>query len=552
MEDPLKIYNDILSIALEEFVEDEHPRKDDGKFAKKEDAGDDAGADDTSFTKIGGSKNNTLDSFIKTDNEEPEIEYMDDNEIAEDEKYMDYLARMGGFQNTQYVTDGVKDGIPYTSTLDSLSEDSQRFEYMIRNHTPEEQARFRQRRFKEWKDDQVKTGGEITSPIIKNYSGRIAIDPEQLSSSIRSYAKFHNKEMINDYRDHNEYLHEIEDGLKGSVIIRSVDNGAGIRINMGGFSPDGVGEKNSSGELNMQVNRGGHSYRSSPQFNEGDFDEFIKKNNITLDKKSIFDRYSGTIRLHAKDVVNANTLMTYAQNQIEKNKFKIREQKKNYNKIKETEDKLSDLFGFTVSTNRRTPSYNFKSTVEAGAELHGDIEGLKDIKFEIDTVSGSDPIVKLDFPWGYETNKMRPETHSDAIKNHEFFDSVFTYGGRTVKEMEKIIPVVKEQIAEQAEIKIKLDEIKKLQEETTKKHKEDLSTIHTSYNDSEKKKEEMEKIESNLYKKTDLHKKIEPELEPEFEDIGDEEITNDDIGIGYDPRKINLDDIDLDDSQAYA
>ena len=35
MEDPLKIYNDILSIALEEFVEDEHPRKDDGKFAKK-------------------------------------------------------------------------------------------------------------------------------------------------------------------------------------------------------------------------------------------------------------------------------------------------------------------------------------------------------------------------------------------------------------------------------------------------------------------------------------------------------------------------------------
>ena len=37
-----------------------------------------------------------------------------------------------------------------------------------------------------------------------------------------------------------------------------------------------------------------------------------------------------------------------------------------------------------------------------------------------------------------------------------------------------------------------------------------------------------------------------------MEDIGDEEITNDDIDIEYDPRKINLDDIDLNDEQAYA
>jgi hypothetical protein len=62
----------------------------------------------------------------------------------------------------------------------------------------------------------------------------------------------------------------------------------------------------------------------------------------------------------------------------------------------------------------------------------------------------------------------------------------------------------------------------------------------------------MNRVDQELRKKTDLHKEIEPELEPEFEDIGDEEITNDDIGINYDPRKINLNDINLDDNQAYA
>ena len=540
MEDPLKIYNDILSIALEEFVEDEHPRKDDGKFAKKEDAGaDDAGADDTSFTKIGGSKNNTLDSFIKTDNEEPEIEYMDDNEIAEDEKYMDYLARMGGFQNTQYVTDGVKDGIPYTSTLDSLSEDSQRFEYMIRNHTPEEQTRFRQRRFKEWKDNQIGKDGEITSDIRKNYSNRFAVDSEQLFSSIKSYAKYNDKEIIRDYNNYSELEHQIEDGLKGSFLITTTENNAEIRINLGGFSPDGIAEKDSEGNIKMHIQSRG------VDLNREDFDEFIKKNDINLHQKSVMD-YGGTIKLNARDVNNIQPLMPFITQQLEKNKFKIREQKKNYNKIKEAQDKLSDLFNFTPNETA-TKQYNLRSVVEAEGDVYGTIGETKNLNFKVQTTSGSDPTIYLSNYWDYERDVDRGGKRNKLLEGI-FGDRV----DRTVKEIEEMTPIVLKQIEEADEITKKLKELETLQNDTTKKHKEDLSTIHTSYNDSKKKKEESDKIMSNLHKKTDLHKKIEPELEPEFEDIGDEEITNDDIGIGYDPRRINLDDIDLDDEQAYA
>jgi|APSaa5957512535_1039671.scaffolds.fasta_scaffold14861_2 hypothetical protein len=538
MEDPLKIYNDILSIALEEFVEDEHPRKDDGKFAKKEDAGTDAG-DDTSFTKIGGSKNNTLDSFIKTDNEEPEIEYMDDNEIAEDEKYMDYLARMGGFQNTQYVTDGVKDGIPYTSTLDSLSEDSQRFEYMIRNHTPEEQTRFRQRRFKEWKDNQIGKDGEITSDIRKNYSNRFAVDSEQLFSSIKSYAKYNDKKIVGDYNNYSQLEHQIEDGLKGSFTITTTENNAEIRINLNGFSPDGVAEKDSEGNNKMNIQSRGVN------LNNADFDEFIKKNNINLHQKSVMD-YGGTIKLNARDVNNIQPLMPFITQQLEKNKFKIREQKKNYNKIKEAEDKLSDLFNFTPNETA-TKQYNLRSVVEAEGSVHGTIDETKNLNFKVETISGSDPTIHLSNYWDYERTVDRGGKRNKLLEGI-FGDRV----GRTVKEIEEMTPIVLKQIEEADEITKKLKELETLQNDTTKKHKEDLSTIHATYNDSKKKKEESDRIMSNLHKKTDLHKKIEPELEPEFEDIGDEEITNDDIGIGYDPRKINLDDIDLDDEQAYA
>jgi hypothetical protein len=231
---------------------------------------------------------------------------------------------------------------------------------------------------------------------------------------------------------------------------------------------------------------------------------------------------------------------------LEKNKFKIREQKKNYNKIKEAEDKLSDLFNFTPNETA-TKQYNLRSVVEAEGDVHGTIGETKNLNFKVQTTSGSDPTIYLSNYWDYERDVDRGGKRNKLLEGI-FGDRV----DRTVKEIEEMTPIVLKQIEEADEITKKLKELETLQNDTTKKHKEDLSTIHTSYNDSKKKKEESDRIMSNLHKKTDLHKKIEPELEPEFEDIGDEEITNDDIGIGYDPRKINLDDIDLDDKQAYA
>ena len=90
-----------------------------------------------------------------------------------------------------------------------------------------------------------------------------------------------------------------------------------------------------------------------------------------------------------------------------------------------------------------------------------------------------------------------------------------------------------------------------LHTDTLKKQKDDVFNIHKTYEDVEW-KNKMQKVNADIFKKTDLRKDMEPELEPEFEDIGDEEITNDDIDIDYDPRKIDLDNIDLDDDQAYA
>ena len=124
---------------------------------------------------------------------------------------------------------------------------------------------------------------------------------------------------------------------------------------------------------------------------------------------------------------------------------------------------------------------------------------------------------------------------------------------RTIKEIEALTPIVKKQVEVQEEFERKVEELKQQQNDTIKKHREELMTVSgkTSMSFTER-EAERDRIRTEIDKKTSLRNEIEPELEPEFEDIGDEEITNDDIGIGYDPRKINLDDIDLDDEQAYA
>ena len=173
---------------------------------------------------------------------------------------------------------------------------------MIRNHTPEEQARFRQRRFKEWKDNQVGKDGEITSDIRKNYSNRFAVDSEQLFSSIKSYAKYNDKEIINDYQNYSQLEHQIEDGLKGSFRVASVDNGAEILINLGGFSPDGIMEKDSGGNPLMSIEMG--RYGNSLEISKEDFNEFVKKNNIAFVSKKSGMSWDGDIKLNSWKKIN--------------------------------------------------------------------------------------------------------------------------------------------------------------------------------------------------------------------------------------------------------
>jgi len=180
MEDPLKIYNDILAIANEEFNEDKINRDSHGKFAPKDgvdDAGgDDDSSDDNKLTKVGGSNNTSLDKFLNLNKEEEEIEYIDDD-IGEDEDYRDYLSRNDGFQNTTYKYDDLE--------VNSLSKGSQQFEYMIKDLSPQEQAVMRRKRFSFWKDQQVSDGKNITATIGK-YRTRFAIDSDELTQSIKS------------------------------------------------------------------------------------------------------------------------------------------------------------------------------------------------------------------------------------------------------------------------------------------------------------------------------------------------------------------------------
>ena len=527
MEDPLKIYNDILAIANEEFNEDKINRDSDGKFAPKDgvdDAGgDDDSSDDNKLTKIGGSNNTSLDKFLNLNKEEEEIEYIDDD-IGEDEDYRDYLSRNDGFQNTTYKYDDLE--------VNSLSKGSQQFEYMIKDLSPQEQAVMRRKRFSFWKDQQVSDGKNITATIGKNYSNRIAIDSDELTQSIKSYAKFNNEELISDSRVYSDVVHQIEDGLKGSFRVASVDKGAEILINLGGFSPDGIMEKDSGGNPLMSIEMGG--YGNSLEISKTDFNEFVKKNDIEFSsKKSVMD-YGGTIKLNARDVT----------------------------KLKETEDKLSEMFDFIPNERYGNRRYKLRSPVQGEVRLDGSLGGINNMTVDIDTRSGSDPQISVRFDSSYDRNielmewdEKNPTLRSRTdpkFKRNKLLEGIFKgSGGKTLKEIEAITPIVKKQVEVQEEFERKIKELKGQQTDATRKHDVELSTYGSSMTWQER-DEEMNRLNQELDKKTSLRNEIEPELEPEFEDIGDEEITNDDIDIDYDPRKIDLDNIDLDDDQAYA
>ena len=559
MEDPLKIYNDILAIANEEFNEDKINRDSHGKFAPKDgvdDAGgDDDSSDDNKLTKVGGSNNTSLDKFLNLNKEEEEIEYIDDD-IGEDEDYRDYLSRNDGFQNTTYKYDDLE--------VNSLSKGSQQFEYMIKDLSPQEQAVMRRKRFSFWKDQQVSDGKNITATIGK-YRTRFAIDSDELNQSIKSYAKFNNDEVTNDSRVWSNYEHQIEDGLKGSVSIASVEHGTEMRISMVGFSPDGIMEKDSGGNPLFSLEMGGNWYENSMVFNREDFNEFVKKNNISFaSKKSGIANSAGIISLNARDVNSVQKLIPFIYQQLEKNKFKIREQKKNYTKLRETEDKLSEMFDFIPNERYGNRRYKLKSPVQGEVRLSGSVGGIADSTVDIDTKSGSDPQISVHFGSNYyrnaelmEWDKKNPTERSRAdpkFKRNKLLEGIFgRYGSssKTIKEIEAITPIVKKQVEVQEEFERKLNELREQQTDATKKHDEELSTYSSSMTREERDKE-MNRLNQELDKKTSLRNEIEPELEPEFEDIGDEEITNDDIDIDYDPRKIDLDNIDLDDDQAYA
>jgi len=559
MEDPLKIYNDILAIANEEFNEDKINRDSDGKFAPKDgvdDAGgDDDSSDDNKLTKVGGSNNTSLDKFLNLNKEEEEIEYIDDD-IGEDEDYRDYLSRNDGFQNTTYKYDDLE--------VNSLSKGSQQFEYMIKDLSPQEQAVMRRKRFSFWKDQQVSDGKNITATIGK-YRTRFAIDSDELTQSIKSYAKFNNDEVTNDSRVWSNYEHQIEDGLKGSVSIASVEHGTEMRISMVGFSPDGIMEKDSGGNPLFSLEMGGNWYENSMVFNREDFNEFVKKNNISFaSKKSGIANSAGIISLNARDVNSVQKLIPFIYQQLEKNKFKIREQKKNYTKLRETENKLSEMFDFIPNENYGTSNrrYKLKSPVQGEVRLSGSVGGIANSTVDIDTKSGSDPRISVHFNGNYDRNvelmewdKKNPTERSRAdpkFKRNKLLEGIFKGSvGKTIKEIEAITPIVKKQVEVQEEFERKLNELREQQTDATKKHDEELSTYSSSMT-REERDEEMNRLNQELDKKTSLRNEIEPELEPEFEDIGDEEITNDDIDIDYDPRKIDLDNIDLDDDQAYA
>ena len=557
MEDPLKIYNDILAIANEEFNEDKINRDSDGKFAPKDgvdDAGgDDDSSDDNKLTKVGGSNNTSLDKFLNLNKEEEEIEYIDDD-IGEDEDYRDYLSRNDGFQNTTYKYDDLE--------VNSLSKGSQQFEYMIKDLSPQEQAVMRRKRFSFWKDQQVSDGKNITATIGKNYSNRIAIDSDELTQSIKSYAKFNNEELISDSRVYSDVVHQIEDGLKGSFRVASVDKGAEILINLGGFSPDGIMEKDSGGNPLMSIEMGGYGNGNGLEISKEDFNEFVKKNNIAFVSKKSGMSWDGAIKLNARDVNSVQPLMPFIYQQLEKNKFKIREQKKNYNKMKETEDKLSEMFDFIPNERYGNRRYKLRSPVQGEVRLDGSLGGINNMTVDIDTRSGSDPQISVRFDSSYDRNielmewdEKNPTLRSRTdpkFKRNKLLEGIFKgSGGKTLKEIEAITPIVKKQVEVQEEFERKIKELKGQQTDATRKHDVELSTYGSSMTWQER-DEEMNRLNQELDKKTSLRNEIEPELEPEFEDIGDEEITNDDIDIDYDPRKIDLDNIDLDDDQAYA
>jgi hypothetical protein len=548
MDDPLKIYNDILKIAKEEFREEDHPRDEDGKFAKKDDAGDKE------------PKKTKMDDFL--DYEEPENDY---DELEEEELEIDYddpkYTRAGLDDETlrnhdqndkwqKWISDGGDQSVfDDPKELEDYEEWVTENPYRLSDLTHDERGQLELRKFRYWRDRQTLLGGKIETPLVKNSSNRWSVDRPKFFSSLKDYLKTDPDIMFEKQNSYDQqYLQKVGDDLNIGFTVSEEKKGEFINIAIDGFVPESEKDENGNNFIKMT---GGNSWSSLYSFSKSRLDKFLEKSGIKFNSDKTKFEFK-TFKLHAKDAHNLSALLPFFKSEMKRNEKIARVEKDNFDSIQNTKSELADVFPELTDDGadfEHNTYQEFKRGRHNNFEMSGKHRmwyGTKPdqyITLKIDKGFEEEPVVSIDrLGWDFER-----ELKQDPEYKEKFRIMLNIFGGdpddrNLYTHNEVTIPEIKEMREFYVDYNEKMAEIKRQQKELEEQRKNKRQELNSKYKTPLSQRDERyakmkDELEQQLYEEPEIQE--EPEID--YDEDDDDDFSEKDITIDYDPRKINLD-----------
>jgi len=543
MEDPLDIYDYIVRLATEEFREEDHPRDEDGQFV----------------SKGNGNKKTKMDDFFDDepdeDYEEPENDY---DELEEEELEIDYddpkYTRAGLDDETlrnhdqndkwqKWISDGGDQSVfDDPKELEDYEEWITENPYKLSDLTHDEREQLELRKFRLWRDRQILLGGKIETQLIKNSSNRWGVDREKFFSSLKDYLKTDPDIMFEKQTSYDQkYLQKVGDDLNIGFTVSEEKKGEFINIDIEGFVPES--EKDENGDNFIKI-KGGNSWSSLYSFSESRFAKFLEKSGIKFNSDKTKFEYK-TFKLHAKDAHNLSALLPFFKSEMKRNEKIARVEKDNFDSIQNTKSELSDVFpelinngdtGYQVFNRGRHNNFEMSG-------IHRMWYGTKPdqyITLKIDKGFEEEPVISIDrLGWGFERDmKNNPEY------KEKFRIMLNIFGGdpddrNLYTNNEVTIPEIKEMREFYVDYNEKWEQIKRQQKELEEQQKNKREELNSKYKTPLSQRDERYakmkvELEQQLYEEPEIQE--EPEIGYDEDDFSEKDIT-----IDYDPRKINLD-----------
>jgi len=543
MEDPLDIYDYIVRLATEEFREEDHPRDEDGQFV----------------SKGNGNKKTKMDDFFDDepdeDYEEPENDY---DELEEEELEIDYddpkYTRAGLDDETlrnhdqndkwqKWISDGGDQSVfDDPKELEDYEEWITENPYKLSDLTHDEREQLELRKFRLWRDRQILLGGKIETQLIKNSSNRWGVDREKFFSSLKDYLKTDPDIMFEKQTSYDQkYLQKVGDDLNIGFTVSEEKKGEFINIDIEGFVPES--EKDENGDNFIKI-KGGNSWSSLYSFSESRFAKFLEKSGIKFNSDKTKFEYK-TFKLHAKDAHNLSALLPFFKSEMKRNEKIARVEKDNFDSIQNTKSELADVFpelinngdtGYQVFNRGRHNNFEMSG-------IHRMWYGTKPdqyITLKIDKGFEEEPVISIDrLGWGFERDmKNNPEY------KEKFRIMLNIFGGdpddrNLYTNNEVTIPEIKEMREFYVDYNEKWEQIKRQQKELEEQQKNKREELNSKYKTPLSQRDERYakmkvELEQQLYEEPEIQE--EPEIGYDEDDFSEKDIT-----IDYDPRKINLD-----------